>query len=31
MLTDLKQKSVPDFETDKNIVPIEENETDYLT
>jgi kinesin family member 5 len=31
ILVDLKQKSVPDFETDKNIVPIEENDNDYLT
>ena len=31
ILVDLKQKSVPDFETEKNIVPIEESDTDYLT
>jgi hypothetical protein len=27
---DLKQKALPDFETDKTVPPIDENENDYL-
>ena len=30
ILTDLKQKSIPEFSTDKNIQAIDENENDYL-
>lgn len=31
ILTDLKQKAIPEFEVDSKAVMIEENETDYLT
>ena len=30
ILVDLKQKAIPEFESDKSVQPIDENENDYL-